>query len=119
MRVPPPPKAAGPAGRRLWREANAEYQLSGADLAVLRRAVQIEDQIEGLEPMLRLGPIIKVNGAFVANPASVQLRLLTIAMARTLAALRIIGDESAGEAGTRTQHRSGFRGAYTGLRSVE
>ncbi len=119
MRVPPVPKSAGEAGRRLWREANAEYRLSGADLAVLRHAVVMEDDLDRLLPWLRLGPIIKDDeGRPMVNPATVQYRLTSNAIGKLLAAIRVIGDEQPGEPGGRLQHRSGFRGPY-GLKAVE
>jgi len=121
MRVPRPPETAGPAGRRLWRSVHQEYQLSGADREVLLQAVVIADQLDKLQALVIAGgPLIRNrDGEPVANPASVQHRLLAITYGRLLAAIRVIGDESSGEAGARLQHRSGFRGAYSGLRAVE
>jgi len=90
-------------------------------LELLRQAVVMADELAALEALVYAsGPLIRNSaGEPVANPASQQHRLLTIAFGRTLAALRVIADEAPGEAGSRLQHRSGFRGAYTGLKAVE
>jgi hypothetical protein len=98
-----------------------EYQLSGADREILGLAVLVADQLAVLEALVRASPplIRDRDGQPVPNPAMVQHRLLAITFARLLAAIRVIGDESAGEAGARLQHRSGFRGTYSGLRAVQ
>jgi hypothetical protein len=120
MTIPRPPASAGPAGRRLWRAVLSEYSLTGADLEVLRQAVLIADELDGLESLVRAGgPLIRNrDGEPVANPASVQHRLLSVCLGRLLACIRVIADEAPGEAGTRLQHRSGFRGPYSGLKAV-
>jgi hypothetical protein len=118
-RVPAPPKGTGAAGRRLWREVNADFELSGADLEVLRDAVTIADRIEALKPMLALGPFMKgSDGLPRANPAMVQERLLMNLKAKQLAAIRVIGDVGEDEH-DRPQRRVGFKGVYGGkLRAV-
>lgn len=98
----------------------AEYRLSGADLAVLKSAVVLEDLCDQLMPMVRLGPMIKgPDGVPVVNPACREYRLSADARTKQLAGIRVIGDESSGEAGARLQHRAGFRGSYSGLKAVE
>jgi hypothetical protein len=98
-----------------------EYGLSGGDLEILRAAVVTVDQMAALEPLILAGgPLIRdKDGHPVANPASQQYRLLSITLGRLLASIRVIGDVAEGETGTRLQHRSGFRGPYSGLRAVE
>jgi hypothetical protein len=91
-----------------------EYTLTGADLEVLRQAVVMADQLADLETLIRAsGPLIKDrDGQPVPNPASQQHRLLSIAHARLLAAIRVIADETGERDPARPQHRSGVRGTY-------
>ncbi len=119
--MPQPPKGLGPGGRRLWRTVNQDFELSGADLEILKHAATIADDIDGLEPMLKLGPFMKdpKTGMPRANPALVQKRQLVIVMARLLAAIRVVGDVGEDEH-YRPQRRVGVKGVYGGkLRAVE
>ena len=122
-RAPRPPASAGDAGRRLWRAVLGEYELTGADLEVLRQAVLVADELAGLEALVRAsGPLIRDrDGLPAANPAGQQHRLLSITFARLLAAIRVVGDEDGQQRDPRRpQRRSGVRGVYTGgLRAVE
>ncbi len=131
--MPQPPPGTGPAGKRLWREVLKEFELSGADLEVLRDAVVLSDQIEALLPMIgavpmtgpdgrpvKMGPLIKgPDGQPRANPALVQFRLLSAARTKLLAALQVVGEapDQVHDPG-RPQKRSGYRG-FHGLRAVE
>jgi len=113
--APEPPANAGPAGKRLWKMVQAEYSLSGADLVLLEQAVLVRDELDQLETLVRAsGPLIKdKDGLPIGNPASVQHRLLVITLARLMAAIRVVGDETGVERDpTRPQHRSGVRGVY-------
>jgi hypothetical protein len=121
--APRPPANAGPAGKRLWRAVYSEYELSGADVEVLRQAVVMADELADLEALVRAsGPLIRDrDGQPAPNPASQQHRLLSIAQARLMAAIRVTGDISEDvdqSAGRRPQRRSGTRGVYS-LRAVE
>lgn len=121
-RAPRPPAAAREAGRRLWRAVLGEYELTGADLEVLRQAVLVADELAALETMVRAsGPLIRDrDGLPVPNPASVQHRLLSITYGRLLACIQVVGDVADQHDPARPQRRSGFRGTYTGgLRAVE
>jgi hypothetical protein len=115
-----PPVDAGPAGRKLWRSVCAEYSLSGADLEILKQAVLIADELDGLESLVRAsGPLIRDrNGEPKANPAAVSHRLLAITYARLLAAIQVIGDVAETHDPARPQRRMGVRGTYT-LKAVE
>jgi hypothetical protein len=128
--MPQPPPGTGPAGKRLWREVLKEFELSGADLEVLRDAVVMSDQMAALIPMfshvptrdgkLLEQPLIKgPDGQPRVNPALVQFRLLSAARAKLLAALQVVGEapDQVHDPG-RPQKRSGFRG-YQQLRAVE
>ena len=113
-RLPPPPPGSGPAGKRLWRSVLADYELSGADLEVLKHAVAVADDIASLEPVLKLGPFIKgADGQPRANPALVQRRQLVLVMTRLLAAIRVVGDVGSDEH-DRGQRRVGLKGVYAG-----
>ncbi len=121
MSTPPePPANAGPAGKRLWTSTLAEYQLSGSDLFLLERAVLLADELAALEDLVRAsGPLIRdSDGRPCPNPASQQHRLLTLALGRVLAGIRVVGDVDEQD-GTRPQRRSGFRGPYSNLKAVD
>jgi hypothetical protein len=120
-RLPTPPRELGKAGRETWRAILADYELSGADLLVLRQICAMADQIESLRPMLELGPFIKDpnTGLPRPNPAMVQYRLMTDSMSKKMASIRVIGDVASDEPG-RPQKHSGFRGYQQGqLRAVK
>src|SRR6266702_4929511 len=98
MSLPKPPQGAGPAGRRLWRAVQQDFEVSGADEEILRQAVTIADEIEALRPMITLGPFIKdKDGQPKPNPASVQHRHLSIVLARLLAAIQVVGQQTGEE----------------------
>lgn len=120
MSTPDPPENAGPAGKRLFHAVLQEYTLSGADLEVLRHAVLLADELDDLEKLVRAsGPLIRdSDGRPCPNPASQQHRLLSLALGRMLAGIRVLGDTDETD-GTRPQRRSGFRGPYSNLRSVQ
>ena len=58
-RLPAPPRELGKAGREAWRAITEDYELSGADLLVLRQIGLMSDQLESLKPVLAAGPFIK------------------------------------------------------------
>lgn len=70
------------------------YELTGADLLVVKQTCTIADQIEGLKPLLSAGWMFKDpnTGLPRVNPAFVQYRLLTDSMGKKMASIRIIGD---------------------------
>jgi hypothetical protein len=119
-RLPTPPRELGKAGRETWRAILADYELSGADLLVLRQICMMADQIESLRPMLELGPFVKgPDGLPRPNPAYVQFRLMTDSMSKKMASIRVIGDIAGDDSG-RPQKHSGFRGYQQGqLRAVK
>ena len=120
-RLPAPPRELDKTGRETWRAILADYELSGADLLVLRQICVMADQIESLRPMLELGPFMKdpATGMPKPNPAMVQYRLMTDSMSKKLASIRVIGDVAGDDTG-RPQKHSGFRGFQQGqLRAVK
>ena len=78
------------------------------------------DELAALEDLVRAsGPLLKDrDGLPVPNPAAQQHRLLTLALGRVLAGIRVVGDQDELDGGVRPQRRSGFRGPYT-LKAVE
>jgi hypothetical protein len=112
-RLPAPPRELGKAGREAWRTILTEYELTGADLLVVRQVCAMADQIEALKPLLEAGWFFKdPNGLPRVNPAYQQYRLLTDSMGKKMASIRIIGDV-ADDTG-RPQKHSGFRGPQQG-----
>jgi hypothetical protein len=101
-----PPKATKTAGRRLWKSIMDDYDLSGAELEILRQAVRVADVLDDLAAIVAAEGVIE-NGTGRAHPAVVEQRQESIALARLLASLRL--PDSAESA--RTQHR-GPRGVY-------
>jgi hypothetical protein len=92
---------------------HAEYELTGANLEILRRAVTVADELAGLEALVRAsGPLIRDrDGQPAPNPASQQHRLLSITLARLLAAIQVIGDQADGHDPARPQRRLHGRAA--------
>jgi hypothetical protein len=106
------PSGTGPAGRRLWRDVLAEFELTGADLVLLGQAARTADRIAALEA--QAGDRLTQPGARggrVICPEIREIRQQVIVLARILAALRVVAAAD-GEL-ERTQHRAGFRGIYS------
>jgi hypothetical protein len=118
QRVPPAPRGAGAAGKRLWRSILAEYELEEHELALLREMVRTVDHLDELHGLVERDGIMAGERL---HPAMVEARQLRIALARLAAALRLpAGDEDSSDAkhGTRRpQRRVGVRGPYR-LRGV-
>jgi hypothetical protein len=110
--TPQPPKGAGAAGAKLWREVLAEYELEQHELLLLREAVRTIDALDALEARVSAdGPLLGSSQGDRAHPALVEARQQRIALARLLAALRLpAGEEEAGD--RRPQRRMGVRGVY-------
>jgi hypothetical protein len=120
-RPPAPPRELDKAGRETWRAILAEYELTGADLLVVRQICVMADQLEQLRPLLAAGWFFKDpnTGLPRVNPAYQQYRLLTDSMGKKMASIRIIGDVAGDDSG-RPQKHSGFRGFQNGqLRAVK
>lgn len=111
-RIPPPPRGAQAAGKRLWRAVLTDYELGEHELSLLRQAVRVADVCEELQGLVdRDGPMRDGR----AHPALVELRAQRILLARLVVALRVpMGDEDA--VAGRSQYR-GVRGVY-GIRGA-
>lgn len=97
------------AGKRLWSSVVDEFDLEEHELALLREAVRTVDQLDTLAGLIeRDGEMVEGRFGPKLHPAIAEARQLRIALARTLAALRLpAGDEDA-----RPQRRVGVRGIY-------
>ena len=95
-----PPKATKTAGRRLWKSIMDDYDLSGAELEILRQAVRVADVLDDLAAIVAAEGVIE-NGTGRARPAVVEQRQESIALARLLASLRL--PDSAESARTQTR----------------
>lgn len=107
---PRAPKGTGPGGRVLWSWAVGEFEFDPHELALLAQAVRIKDNLDDLDEVVkREGVMVETVAGQKPNPALVESRQQSIALARVLAALRMpSGDEDA----ARPQRRVGVRGTY-------
>jgi hypothetical protein len=121
VKVPPAPNGTRAAGRRLWRDVLAAYELEEHEAALLKEMVRTVDQLDALHAIVeRDGLLVAGPGlAPKVHPAAVEARQLRIALARLAAALRLpAGDEDDHQQGARRpQRRVGARGVYQ-LRGV-
>ncbi len=112
--APKPPQGTKAAGRRLWREVMAVYELEQHELLLLREACRTADVLDELAARVEIeGAVTNSPQGERANPALVEARQQRIALARILAALRLpAGEEGDQASGRRPQRRSGVRGVY-------
>ncbi len=112
-RIPSPPRGAKAEGRRLWRRLCEAYQFEEHELVLLRQAVRLVDALTALDALVeKEGTVVTTpSGVQRAHPALVEARQSRIALARTLAVLRLPAGEDAGQL-RRPQRRSGVRTPY-------
>ncbi len=58
-RMMPPPKGMKSAGRRLWKSITDDYDLSGAELEILRQAVRVADALDDLAAVVAAEGVIE------------------------------------------------------------
>lgn len=105
---PKAPRGLSAAGRALWLQTVADYELAGHELRMLTEACRTVDLLDLLEEEVRrVGPVADGLHGKRANPAAVEARQQRIALARLFAALRIPVEDDTG----RTQSRP-IRGVY-------
>ena len=113
---PRPPRGLKTPGRRLWNDVQANYSLEVHEELLLLELCRTADTLD------RLARQIAADGP-EAGWATIEARQQRIVFARLSAAMRLpAGDEDQGDvqAGARRpQRRSGARGVYTKLRSVQ
>jgi hypothetical protein len=112
MTIPRAPKGAGPAGRRLWRSVQAEFELGEHERALLVAMCRQVDRLDELEELITAeGLTVTGHGTVKMHPAVVEARQTAIAVARIAACLRLpAGEED--ETAQPGQRRSGVRGVY-------
>ena len=110
---PRPPRGLKTAGRKLWADVQAKYELEQHETALLTEMCRSADRLEALAAIVRAEGVIE-EGTGRAHPAAVEARQLGIAFARLSAALRLpAGDDGDQQKGARRpQRRSGARGVY-------
>ena len=99
------PEGTKAAGRRLWRNVTAAYDLEPHELELLRQAVNVLDVCEQLQATATAQGLLTDDKV---HPATVELRLQRVLLVKLLADLRF----PEGEDGPRPPRRSGSRGAY-------
>ncbi len=111
---PKPPEGLKGAGRKLWREVMAVYELEQHELLLLREACRVSDRLDELAALVeRDGAVVDSPQGERAHPALVESRQQQITLARVLAALRLpAGEEGDQASGRRPQRRTGPRGVY-------
>jgi hypothetical protein len=111
MTTPRCPAGAGPAGRRIWREINDEFELGEHERALVVALVRQADRLDELEKLIAAeGLVVTGHGTVKIHPAVVEARQSAIAIARICAALRLPAGEQDDDA-DHGQHR-GIRGVY-------
>ena len=112
MTIPRPPKGAGPAGKRLWRSVQAEFELGEHERALLVAMCRQVDRLDELEALIAAeGLTVTGHGTVKMHPAVVEARQTAIAVARIAACLRLPAGEEDGDAQP-GQRRTGVRGCY-------
>jgi hypothetical protein len=120
MRIPRPPARSGPQGRKLWRSVLDEFELNGAELAVLRQAVRAADRCEALVAEVAAAGLMTTTaaGSPKLNPAAAELRSAELAVARLLLCLRIPVGRGGGGVPGRPAPRAAGRVRDPGRRGV-
>ena len=118
MTAPKTPAGLNAAGRRLWRDALADYEFDTHEELLLLQACRCADRLDRLAVEAESNPVTVVNakGDQVPPPALTESRQQSITLARLLAALRLPAGEDGGEL-SRPQRRGGARGVY-GIRGA-
>lgn len=104
---PKPPRGTRSAGRAVWLDVTARFELTQTELVTLREVVRTVDNLDRLAAVVEHdGPM--VGGGERVHPALVETRQLRLVLARLVAALRL-PDEDTDE---RPQRRGSPRGVY-------
>lgn len=92
-RKPAPPADLGGRGRKFWRAAVADFELSGVELELLVECCRLLDECESLRsPVEKDGATVAgSSGQLRVNPAFGELRQHRLALGRLLAQLALPG----------------------------
>jgi hypothetical protein len=101
IKKPPVPRDLGAAGRKLWREVVADFELSPTELILLGETCRTLDAVELLAEGEDAGDLRVLR----------ELRQQRLTLARLIAALRLPVQDDAAPVQQRTQLRS-LRGFY-------
>ena len=108
------PADLGPSGLAFWTTLTDTFDFDPHDLALVEEASRVKDRLDELDAVIRAEgvTITTAKGDTKAHPALVEARGQGIVLTRLVASLRLPDD-----AGARTQHRGGGRGAYSARRT--
>lgn len=111
---PRPPRGLAPAGRRLWSDLLAVYELDPHELRLLVELCRQVDLVEDLQTAIDADGVMVATGTGgrKVNPAAVELRHGRLVVARLAAALRLPAADATGAPDGRAQARVGVRGVY-------
>lgn len=121
---PQPPSDLAAAGRRLWREIVAEYELSPAEMAILREACRTADECERIRIALAAAEptTLGSTGQERGNPLLGEARRHREQLSRLISALALPKDsEQVGltPASRRAQHAAQTRWAAAAARKAQ
>jgi len=100
MPILPPPKDLQGRGRALWRSILEDYDLSRAELALLREACRTADELEALRSAVLAAEVLTEGSTKqpVVNKVYDELRKHREALTRLLAAMDLPVDKPAAPA---------------------
>ncbi len=110
--VPKPPAGLKASGRALWRQILSDlaenWELDHRELALLREAAIIADQLADLDAVLKRDgvTITGSRGQTVVHPALSEARQLRLAALRLLGALEMVDPRAAKRSATPAQARA-------------
>jgi hypothetical protein len=104
------PEGLGEAGRRTWASVADHWALEDHEAETLEQAARTSDLIAALEAEIMVHGVATrtAGGEVKCNPLVIEIRQSRLAVSRMVASLRLTD----GQAGTRPQRRSGFKGTY-------
>lgn len=108
-KTPKSPPGLGAAGRRLWRDVLARYDLDPHELALLAEAAKVADECNRLAALASIAPPEDPDWRALR-----ELRAQRTLLSRLIVCLRLPDAEQ----GTRPQRR-GPRGAYARLTAAD
>jgi hypothetical protein len=109
MGAPRAPRGLDFGGSRLWKQISGDFELGQHEEAVLLQACRIVDVLDRLQVVIASeGVVVASPQGSKANPAVVEFRQQSVALAKLMASLRIPLDDASGRT---PQQRVGVRRA--------